>query len=343
MNQIYSSTFLPEISIIRCVNIVAPEVPESGKRLMPQVDNWIEGFQLILHDVIPLLIPDLQTAAQICVALISCVVLVSLMRSFSAKVNRIAVISAVVVIIGALMRTTNALIGLGTRTITDMTEYGKLLLPVLTAALAAQGGIGKSAALYSATMIFLILLSKLIQKVFMPGVYIYLASSISAAVSEEPLLKRMKEFIKNGTVWCLKTIMTIFVTYVSITGVISGTTDAAMLKTTKTVISSAVPIVGGILSDASEAVLVSAAMAKNAAGIYGLLAILAVFLTPFLKLLCNYLLVKITAFICTIFDCKNLNDLIEDFSGAMALLLAMTGCVCLMILIGTVCYLKGVE
>lgn len=80
--------------------------------------------------------------------------------------------------------------------------------------------------------------------------------------------------VKNVVSWSLKTILTVFTTYMTVTGVVSGTTDAAALKATKVTISSVVPVVGGILSDASEAVLVSAGLMKNAAGIYGILAVL---------------------------------------------------------------------
>ena len=127
----------------------------------------------------------------------------------------------------------------------------------------------------------------------------------------------------------------------SITGVVSGTTDAAVLKTTKVTISSVVPVVGGILSDASEAVLVSAGLMKNAAGIYGIFAVLAVFLLPFLRVGVQYLLLKFTAAVCSIFAPKSITELIGDFSTAMGLLLAMTGSVCLLQLISTVCFMKG--
>jgi stage III sporulation protein AE len=101
-------------------------------------------------------------------------------------------------------------------------------------------------------------------------------------------------------------------------------------------------VVGGILSDASEAVLVSAGLVKNAVGVYGLIAIAAIAMGPFLRIGVHYLLVKLTATICNVFGTKNMTGLIEDFSSAMGLLLAMTGSVCLLLLISTVCFLKGV-
>ena len=83
-------------------------------------------------------------------------------------------------------------------------------------------------------------------------------------------------------------------------------------------------------------------MVRNAAGIYGILAILAVFLLPFLKIGCHYLLLKVTGALCAVFGVKRCTELITDFSSAMGLVLAMTGSVCLLQLISTVCFLRGV-
>ena len=127
-----------------------------------------------------------------------------------------------------------------------------------------------------------------------------------------------------------------------ITGVIAGSADAATLKATKLTISGMVPVVGGILADASESVLVGAGLMKNAAGVYGLLAILSVCIGPFLKIGVQYLLLKLTAAICSVFDVKNSSKLVQDFSGTMGLLLGMTGSVCLLMMISIICFLKGV-
>jgi stage III sporulation protein AE len=81
---------------------------------------------------------------------------------------------------------------------------------------------------------------------------------------------------------------------------------------------------------------------KNAAGIYGILAILAVFLEPFLRIGAHYLILKLTAALCGVFGSKQMTKLIGDFSSAMGLLLAMTGATCLLLLISTVCFMKGV-
>jgi stage III sporulation protein AE len=136
-------------------------------------------------------------------------------------------------------------------------------------------------------------------------------------------------------------VLYIFTGYMSITGVISGTADAAAVKAAKLTISGVVPVVGGILSDASETVILSAGIMKNAVGIYGLLAVAAMWITPFLTIGAQFLMLKLTAAVCGVFGVKEASDLIADFSAAMGLVLAMTGAVCFFLLVSIVCFMKG--
>ena len=124
---------------------------------------------------------------------------------------------------------------------------------------------------------------------------------MSSAAVETPLLDKMKELVKWLMTWTLKIILYVFTGYIGITGVVSGSTDAAALKATKLTISGTVPVVGGILADASEAVLVGAGVVKNAAGIYGLLAVTALWISPFIQMGTQYLLMKGTAGFCAMF------------------------------------------
>jgi stage III sporulation protein AE len=100
--------------------------------------------------------------------------------------------------------------------------------------------------------------------------------------------------------------------------------------------------VGGILSDASEAVLVGAGLMKNAAGTYGFIAAIAIWVTPFLQIGIRYLLLKLTAAVCEVFGVKQISALIDAFSDAMGLLLGMTSAICIILVISLTCFLKGV-
>ncbi len=325
------------------LEMTAPEVPEMGEALMPEdTSSFASGLAELLRKAVGKLRPDLEEASRAAVTVVCAAMLFSMLQGFSGPARRTLLAAGSLLIAAAMMENVNSLIHLGARTVTELSEYGKLLLPVMTAAMAATGGAATSAALYTGTAACSVMLSSLISKLLVPLTYLFLALAVANCAIGEEILKKLRDMVKSFVSWCLKTMLTAFTTYMGITGVVSGATDAVALKATKMTISAAVPVVGGILSDASEAVLVSGSLVKNAAGIYGILAALAVFLSPFLKIGIHYLILKATAAICGLFSVKQLSDLIGDFSSAMGLLLAMTGSACLLILISTVCFLKGV-
>lgn len=329
-----------------CINVgaaeyTAPLVPDSGQSLMPDQKTFGEGLWEMMSKAFSYINPDIQEALKICASIAATVMLVCLIQTCSDQGEQVCELAGVAAIALLLLGNANSMIKLSSETVTEISEYGKLLLPVLTASLAAQGGVTTSASLYAGTVVFNAVISTFISQVLRPLVYCFLVLAVASAAVGEGLLKNMRDLIKSFSGWCLKTLLIIFTTYMSITGVISGTTDAAALKAAKVTISSFVPVVGNILSDASEAVLVSAGLAKNAAGIYGIFAVLAVFLVPFLRIGVHYLLLKLTFALCGIMGSKRMGEVIGDFSSAMGMLLAMTGSMCLIQLISTVCFLKG--
>ena len=324
------------------LSITAPEVPMEQESLMPKhTESFGEGLMELLNDVLPLLRPDIKEAARAFVALAASAMTASILKSASEKVKYTVKLACSACICSILFLSANSLIRLGTDTIEKISEYGKLLLPVMASAMAAQGGITGSAALYAGTAVFDTILCSVFSGVLIPAVYLYLALAAADSVTPDQSLKKVKELFRNGAAWFLKTSITIYISYMGITGVISGTADAAALKTTKAAISTVVPVVGGILANASEAVLVSAGLVKNAAGIYGVFVILTIFLAPFLRIGVHYIILKLTEVVCAVLDEKETSELIGDFSGAMGLILGMTGAACFLQLISAVCFMKG--
>ena len=327
---------------VSALDLEAPEVPAEAESWMPDgPDSFIGGLLELGEKGLQFVNDEFRSAASVCMTIIAAAMLLFLISYFIKKENRIINIAETTVISIILLESSDSLIRMASMTIQKLLDYGKLLFPVMTTAMAAQGRVSTSAALHTGTVVFNIIIGSLMSGIAVPAVYLFLAMSIGYGATGEPLLKRLRDMIKGSVSWFMKVLLTAFTTYMSITGVVSGSTDAAALKAAKLTISTAVPVVGGILSEASESVLISAELMKNAAGVYGILAFLALFMEPFLRIAVQYLTLKITAMLCCVFGDGTFTAITEDFSAAMGLLLAMTGSACLLQLISTVCYMRG--
>ncbi len=329
---------------VSATEFTAPDVPDSGQEYMPEmIDSFGEGLWYVVSSAFAAIKPEIARSARLCVCVIGITLLTSMLQPLSSRSKKIADLAAAVGIGILLLQPSGALIQLGTSTVTEISEYGKMLIPVMTAAMAAQGGVTTSTALYTGTTLFCGILTALISKLIVPLIYVFLCLCMANSAVGEGLLSKLRDFVKWLMTWLLKIVLYVFTGYISITGVVGGSADASMVKATKLAISGTVPVVGNILSDASETILVSAGLMKSAAGIYGVIAIAATWIGPFLSIGILCLLLKLTSAVCGVFGSKATADLVRDFSTAMGFVMAAVSTISLLLLISTVCFMKGVS
>ena len=317
-----------------------PTAPASAEAVMPDAQKDFGTSVLsMLKKALPDAYIEFRKALQTGLAVFCCTFLISILQAAGCT-SGTANMAGTACVAGLLLSDSRVLIGLAVETVTEISEYSKLFLPVLTAAASARGAMTSAAALYVGTSVVTAFLNMIIRRAMIPAVYLYLAVSIAnSAIGEQ--LGQMKEFVKKTAAWFLKSVLTLFFAYMSVTGAVTGTADKAAVKAAKAAISAVVPVIGKSLADASEALLLSADIAKNTIGVYGIYVFIGIFLVPFLRIGAHYLVLKGTAMLCGIAGNTRLTKLLEDFCAAMGILLGMAGVMCALSVIGTVCFMKG--
>ena len=214
--------------------------------------------------------------------------------------------------------------------------FAKALLPTLAAAVAAGGGYVTAGAQQVATVFFTNLLISVIRKVLLPLLYGCIAAAAADAMAPGHSLKKIGTGIRKGVSWALTALLLAFRGFLTVSGAASGAADALTVQLTRSAIATAVPVVGSILSDATGAVLAGAGMLKSAVGVFGLLAVLAICLTPFVTMAVQYLLYKLAAFLAGTVTEEPLAELIDALGSAFGLMLGMTGSCALALLISII-------
>ena len=234
------------------------------------------------------------------------------------------------------------MIGLGRQTIEQMDGFAGLLLPVVAVLTAATGAATGAAVRQGATVLFSDLLIGAIDTLLVPIVYAYVAVCAAHAAVGNEGLKKLASVLKWVVTSLLTAVLLAFVGYLTASGAIAGSADAAAIKTAKMAISRAVPVVGGILADAAETVLVGAGVLRGTVGIVGMLGVLAICLIPFLQLAFHYLTYKLAAALIGTVSDKRLSDLLDSIGGAFGIVLGMTGACALMLLVSLASAVKAV-
>ncbi len=116
----------------------------------------------------------------------------------------------------------------------------------------------------------------------------------------------------------LKIILGLFIGYLMVGGVISGTTDAMTVKTVKLAMSSVIPVAGGVIADAAEAVVAGAGIVRSVTGIFGILSILAMVILPFLRLAIQYLTFRLSALLAAVAGADGLDKTLEGLGDAFS-------------------------
>ena len=227
----------------------------------------------------------------------------------------------------------DTLVGLGSTAISDLSLFSKALLPTLAAATAASGAITSATMRQVTTVFFVDLLLNLINGLLMPMVYLYIGTLAASSCLPDYRLGALAEALKKVIVWMLTMALLGFTVYLSVAGIFSTAVDGASVKVAKAAISGVVPVVGGIIAEASETVLAGAGLLKSTIGLFGVLAILAVCAYPFFQLGIQYLLYKLTAFLAATVGDAGLCKLIDGLGGAFGLVLGMTGSCALLLVI----------
>lgn len=256
------------------------------------------------------------------------------------EAKRATVLAGILAIMSAGAVQLKSLLQLGEDTLMEMQGFSDLLLPVITSTAAASGNFTASGALYFGATAFSALLLHLMTAWMVPMLYVFLALRAADAAAGSSILTGLADLTKWTVKAVLKVLLFTFTGYMTLTGILSGAADATAVKAAKLTLSGVVPIVGSMISDASEAVIVSAGTIRNTVGVFGLMAVLAICILPFFRIGIQYLLLRVAAAMGGTIGLPQHVSVVSALSEATGLLLAMTGTGALLMLVSCVCYLQ---
>ena len=217
-----------------------------------------------------------------------------------------------------------ALIGLGVETMDELSTMAKLLLPTIAATMAGGGCVGSASVWQVGALMLSDIFLSLMRDVLVPVLYCMIGTAAAGALLEQSRLSLLSKGIGKLLSWGLSAILIVFTAFLSVSNLLAGSADRLAVKVGKTVISGAVPVVGGILSDATEAVAAAALTLRGTLGVLGVFSVLALCLVPLLRMAVQYLFYQLAAFFSGMVGSQSLSKFLEQLSSAFSLMLAMT-------------------
>ena len=333
---------------------ITDAMPDSARELLEdtdKVENFTslgDGLSGLWERTCKLLAVTVQDSLGGVVLIMSVILLCSLAEDcFGAAgggrmLDPVPLVGTMVILL-AVGSNMKSLMGLGEQTIEELDIFSKALLPTLSAA-AAAGGCAVSASVRQvATVFFSDLLISLIRSLLLPLVWVFVALSAADAILPAGRLSGIAQGLHKAATWLLSGSLLLFTGYLSLSGAFASSADSLTLRMARSAIGTAIPVVGGIISDAADTILAGAGVLRQSVGIVGTLTILATCILPFLKLGVQYLLLKLSAFFAAAVAPEPLVKLLHALSSAFGLVLGMTGATAAMLLISVASSVKVVS
>lgn len=153
---------------------------------------------------------------------------------------------------------------------------------------------------------------------FLPLLMSYLFLSVVTALQEKFTLQPIVQCIKKIIYIFFGLAATVFSGLLTVKGALAAGGDSVAVKGVKMLVGSAVPIVGGALSEGVTSVLASAMLIKNTVGIFGILVIVCTVLPAVIQLLLWYLALTFSAAVSEALGQMRMKNLLQGVSGVLS-------------------------
>ncbi len=305
-----------------------------------EIDN-----STIYKRILNLLGSEVQLGIKSLVSILAIIIIHSILKSVSESlendnISKLIYYVQYIAIVTIIMSNFSDIINLVKETVVNLVGFMNALIPILISLMLYTGSITTTSILEPIILFMINFIGNMIQNILIPVILIIASISIISKISDNIQVDKIAKFLKSSTIWILGIVLTIFVGVVSLEGTLASSVDGITAKTAKTIVSSAVPVVGKILGDVIDSVLGCGVILKNAVGFLGVIIIVGICILPILKLSVLTISYKLVASISEVIADSKIVKLLDQISDIFKILLAILISVSFMVIIGTTLLIK---
>ena len=305
-----------------------------------EVDN-----STLLKKILNLLGSEVINNIKAIVSILTIIVIHSILKSISESLENDGIAKLIyyvqyILIVTIIMTNFSDIVELVQDTTSNLVGFMNMLVPLLISLLLYTGSITTSSLIEPIILFMINFIGNMIQNLIIPFVVILTSLGRISKISDRVQIDKLSKFLKSGIIWFLGITLTIFVGVVSLEGTISSSVDGITAKTAKTVVSSAIPVVGKILGDAVDTVLGCGIILKNAVGLVGVIIVIGICIMPILKLAVLSIFYKLLATLVQPLADGKIVNLLEQVGDIFKIFLGVLSAISVMLIIGTTLVLR---
>ncbi|MBQ2938145.1 MAG: stage III sporulation protein AE [Clostridia bacterium] len=326
----YSGQFFEDIDISEILN----------SAIKGDVDNSV-----IYKNILSLLGTEVQTGIKSLISILVIIIIHSILKSISESlendnISKLIYYVQYIAIVTVIMSNFSDIINMVKETTVNLVGFMNTLIPVLVSLMLYTGSITTTSILEPIILFLINFIGNLVQDILIPIILIITSISIISKISDNVQVEKIAKFLKSSTIWALGLVLTIFVGIVSLEGTLASSIDGITAKTAKTIVSSAIPVVGKILGDVVDSVLGCGVILKNAVGFVGVIIIIGICILPILKLAVLTFSYKLVSSISEVIADSKIVKLLDQMADVFKILLGILVAISFMVIIGTTLLIK---
>ena len=278
-------------------------------------------------------------------AIIIIIIINSILKAISENlgnesVSKMAYFIQYILIVTLLMKNFSDIITSIKTAIQDLNSFANVLVPLMTTLMIGTGNITTSSLIEPILLSMVAFISNFITNFIIPITLVATTLGIMSKLSDYIRIEKLSKFLNKVSVWALTTILGIFITIASLESGLTSNVDNVTRKAGKSVISVAVPVVGGILGDAIDTIVGYTNVIKNATGIVGIFVVLSICLKPIINLATLTVVYSLSSALCEPVADKKVVELIEVMASTFKVLLGVMFAITVMIVVGVALVIK---
>jgi len=241
-----------------------------------------ELFRLLFKEIVA----NFSLLGKLIVLTVICAVLQNLLAAFErGSTGRLAHAVTYLVLVTIAIGSFTLAVKAGREVVESMVGFMQALLPILLTMLVAVGGVTSAAIMSPALLTAMALFGSLIKDFILPLLLFGAVLGIMSNLTDRINVSNLAGLLNSVAMGALGVFTTLFLGILGLQGVAGAVGDSLTIRTAKFAADAFIPVVGGMFSDALEAVVGTSLLIKNAVGIAGMALIAAAMVTPLLKII----------------------------------------------------------
>jgi len=244
-----------------------------------------EIFNRFINYIFRELVANSELLGKLVVLAVICAVLTNITGAFEkGTTGQLTHMVAYLVLVTIAVGSFGMAIQLARGVVDNMVTFMQALLPLLLTLLVAVGGIASAAIFHPIIFLTIATVGTVIKNVVLPLIFFATVLEIVSGLSEHFQVSKLAGLLKTVAMSVMGLMSTIFIGVMALQGVAGAVADSVTFRTAKFATRTFIPVVGGVFSDALEAVIRSSLLMKNAVGIAGVLVIIMLLVIPLVKI-----------------------------------------------------------